>query len=164
MINLVMYDAIDVALIPANAKYAAGYVNGLWPTYSQLQKKFPKATLLSIAVNATANAQCLDVETGDATIADVYSWLNRQLELKVFRPVIYIQASSVDRLMLTMNANGFKRSQYRLWSAHYAGQHICAPDTCGQVDIAVDGTQWTDSALGKNLDQSALLPNFFSGE
>ena len=163
MTQLIMYDAIDTVNIPVNAKYIAGYVNGLWPTYSKLQKQFPHATLLSVAVNASANAQCLDVETGDATIADVYLWLTRQIGLKVFRPAIYIQASNVNKLMLTMNANGFQRNQYRLWSAHYAGQHICGPGTCGQVNVNVDGTQWTDTALGKNLDQSLLLPGFFGG-
>ena len=161
MTNLTMYDSITINQIPKTAQYVAGYVGGYWPTYSSLRKAFPKATLLSIAVNATQNADVLDVETGDASIADVYAWINRQHARGVARPVIYIQASNVDRLMLTMNANGFKRSSYRLWSAHYAGNHICAPNTCGQVKTAADGTQWTDQAQGKNLDQSTLLPTFF---
>jgi predicted Zn-ribbon and HTH transcriptional regulator len=46
--------------------------------------------------------------------------------------------SNIDRLMLTMNANGFERSQYRLWSAHYgAGEHICGPATCKQCGYRV---------------------------
>jgi GH25 family lysozyme M1 (1,4-beta-N-acetylmuramidase) len=165
MANLVMYDSITPSSIPSTAQYIAGYVNGLWPTYAQLQKQFPHAVLLSIAVNASANAECLDVETGDATIADVYKWLNQQLTRNVVRPVIYTQVSNIDKLMLTMNANGFKRSEYRLWSAHYGrGEHVCGPNTCTQTQTPVDGTQWTDNALGRNLDQSTLLPNFFSGE
>jgi len=164
MANLVMYDSINVSQIPKNAQYVAGYVGGYWPTYSTLQKEFPHATILSIAINSSENAECLDVETGDATIADVYAWLNRQMARKVVRPVIYTQASNLDRLMLTMNANGFKRSQYRLWSAHYGrGDHLCGPNTCTETQTSVDGTQWTDMALGKNLDQSTLLPNFFTG-
>lgn len=166
MTNLIMYDAIVAADIPKTALYAAGYVGGDWPTFANgsLAKQCPKATLLSIAVNATENAQCLDVETGDATIADVYTWLNRQHARGITRPVIYIQASNVDKLMLTMNANGFKRSQYRLWSAHYEqGNHICGPSTCKETKTAVDGTQWTNASGGKNLDQSVLLANFFTG-
>ena len=164
MANLVMYDSITINQIPKTAQYVAGYVNGLWPTYPSLQKAFPHARLLSIAVNATANADCLDVETGDASIADVYDWLNRQFKLGSKKPVIYIQASNVDKLMLTMNANGFKRSEYRLWSAHYSrGDHLCGPNTCTETRTSVDGTQWSDNALGRNLDQSTLLSNFFTG-
>jgi len=158
-----MYDATVVGNIPKSALYVAGYVGGEWPTYPTIQAVFPKATHLSIAVNASENAQCLDVEKDDATIADIYYWLNRQLAAKAFRPVIYIQASSVNTMMLTMNANGFHRAQYRLWTAHYGqGEHICGPSTCNQVDVAADGTQWTNKANGINLDQSILLSNFFT--
>lgn len=160
---ITMYDATNVANIPNKALYIAGYVGGIWTTYPLLQKQFPKATLLSIAINVSENAQCLDVETGDATIADVYYWLNRQTSLKVYRPVIYIEVSKLDLLMLTMNANGFSRSQYRLWTAHYGqGEHICGPATCKETKTAADGTQWTKTANGINLDQSVLLPNFFT--
>lgn len=162
MTNLVMYDSIELSQIPKTAKYVAGYVGGNWPTYPSLAKAFPKATLLSVAINATENADCLDVETGDASISDVYAWLNRQHARGITRPVIYIQASNLDKLMLTMNANGFKRAQYRLWTAHYDGNHICSPSSCKQVKTAVDGTQWTSSSGGKDLDQSSLLPNFFT--
>lgn len=159
--NLTMYDSITIDQIPKTATYAAGYVNGLWPTYASLKKMLPHATLLSVAVNATADADCLDVESGDATIADVYGWLERQ-HTSSTRPVIYIQASNVDRLMLTMNANGLKRGTYRLWSAHYGlGSHLCGPETCKECSTAVDGTQWTDTSGGKNLDESLLLPTFF---
>jgi hypothetical protein len=55
------------------------------------------------------------------------------------------------------------RSAVRLWSAHYGlGEHICGPSSCGAVPVAVDGTQWTSSALNLNLDQSLLESNFFS--
>jgi hypothetical protein len=58
---------------------------------------------------------------------------------------------------------GISRAAVRLWSAHYGqGKHICGPGTCGLTRHACDGTQWTDSALGRNLDESILLSNFFS--
>jgi len=51
----------------------------------------------------------------------------------------------------------------RLWSAHYGfGEHICGPASCKLVPVEVDGTQWTNSALNRNLDQSLLLENFFT--
>jgi hypothetical protein len=99
----------------------------------------------------------LDVESGNATIAEVYDWLERQLKRGVYRPVIYISVSQVDALMLTMNANKFQRSQYRIWSAHYgAGEHICGPSTCKLTKTACDWTQFTNRAANSSLDESDL--------
>jgi peptidoglycan hydrolase-like protein with peptidoglycan-binding domain len=162
--TLTMYDSIDVSQIPANPQAAAGYVDGAWPTFPELQRLFPSAHLLSIAVFASDDAECLDVETGDASIPQIYGWFTRQQARKVWRPCVYSSADNMDQIIATMTANGFARASYRLWSAHYgAGEHICGPSTCGLVSIDCDGTQWTDTALGRNLDQSVLLDDFFSG-
>jgi hypothetical protein len=161
--TIIMYDSIDPAQIPPAAEAVAGYVNGHWPTYPALVTRWPHAEHLSITVTSSAEADCLDVESGDASISQVYGWLRRQ---SVYRPVIYTQASNVAALAQTMTANGIKRGDYRLWSAHYNGTaHICAPDTCGYPGvIACDGTQWTSHSGGKNLDESELVPDFFAPE
>ena len=39
--------------------------------------------------------------------------------------------------------------------------HLCAPGACGYGTGQADGTQWTQTALGLNLDRSILLPDFF---
>lgn len=159
---ITMFDSIDIAALPAGAPAYAGYVNGAWPTFSTLLRVFPGAHLLDIAVTADADATCLDVEKGDATNADVYGWFTRQQARKAWRPVLYTSASNVDSLAATMTANGFPRTSYRLWSAHYgAGEHICGPAACKLTRYACDGTQWTDNALGRNLDQSVLASDFF---
>jgi hypothetical protein len=161
--TLTMYDAITVPNIPSNASYVAGYVGGLWPTYPTLVKQFPKATLLSIAINSSENAECLDVETGDATIADIPAWVKRQEANDVSRPVIYSSVGNMNSILSTLSANNISRQSVRLWSAHYGqGNHICGPSSCGQIRTDMDGTQWTDNANGKSLDQSALNANFFA--
>lgn len=157
-----MYDSITVSQLPATAQAYAGYVGGNWPTFATLEAKFPHALLLSIAVNSSEDAMCIDVEKGDATNADVYSWFVRQQRRRVWRPALYTSVSNVDALVRTMTANGFSRAEYRLWSAHYGtGQHICGPQTCKQTAYPCDGTQFTSAALGRNLDQSILLDSFF---
>src|SRR6202012_751642 len=97
MSDLVMYDAVTVASIPKTAQYAAGYVGGNWPTYANgsVAKQCPKATLLSIAVNSSENAECLDVENGDATVADVAPWIKKQLTAGITKPVIYASISNM---------------------------------------------------------------------
>lgn len=166
--DLVMFDSIDLAVLAwvwANHRpnALAGYVGGNWPTWPPLEHlygNYPAEHILSIAVFASEDAEFLDVETGDATIAQVYGWYTRQQARKAWRPGIYISAGSMPALLLTMNANAIARSSYRLWSAHYTGvPHICGPGTCGYPQA--DGTQWTSSAFGRSLDQSLLRPSFF---
>jgi hypothetical protein len=163
--TLTMYDSIDVTQIPASAAAVAGYVGGSWPTFASLQKLFPHACLLSVAISADEDADVLDVEPLDAKAPQAPGWVRRQQARGVYRPGLYAQASSMEALLATVAAAGIARASVRLWSAHYgAGAHICGPQSCGYPGVpACDGTQWTPAALGRNLDQSLLLAGFFDG-
>ncbi len=160
--SIKMFDSVNVTQIPLDAEAVAGYVNGAWPTYWKLVSEFPHAHKLSIAVNVTRDADCLDVERGDATIEEAPGWVKRQLQLKPnSRPCIYIQVSNAQSLIRYLELHGVPRGKYRLWTAHYNGAaHICGP-RCGFgfYDHA-DATQWTNQALGRNLDES-LVANWF---
>lgn len=160
---ITMFDDITVTALPTGGSYAyAGYINGMWPTFDALKERFPHARLLDVAVFASGNATCLDIERGDATIAEAPAWFERQVARGVYRPVFYIQASNMKALELELAAAHIERSAYRLWIAHYTRQpHLCSPKTCGYGRTRADATQWTQTALGVNLDQSILLPDFF---
>lgn len=162
--TLAMFDSVDVSQIPADAVAAAGYTSGDWPTFPELAARCPHAELLSIAVNAGEDAECLDVETGDATAADIPDWQERQRGKGVTRPCIYADASTMEADVLpVLSSAKISRGSVRLWSAHYTNAaHICGPDSCKAVSIAMDGTQWTDQALGRNLDESLLAADFFA--
>lgn len=176
--NLTMLDSISEAelawAITAGQKpdVLSGYVAGNWPDFPQiaaLAAQHPGMRALSISPFASVDADCLDVETGDAAIPDVYGWFTRQQARQLWRPVIYTSADNVNALVATMTANGFTRSSYRIWSAHYTGTaHICGPATCAYTNTrgvitACDGTQWADKDAGHNIDQSLLSPDFFGG-
>lgn len=158
---ITMYDSIDVSQIPSNAAAVAGYVGGRWPTFYSLERKFPKAHRLSIAVFASEDAECLDVEPGDARIDQAPAWVKRQLKRGVYRPVVYTSVSLAPKLLQALTASGIKRSQYRLWTAHYTFKpHLCS-SSCGFGELRADATQYSDHALGRNLDASLCLPSFF---
>lgn len=160
--DIIMFNAVDVPQIPAGPAAVAGYVDGRWPTITELAERFPNAHQLSIAVTAAHDAECLDIETGDATVADAAGWWDRQRKRGIERPCLYASASVMDAGIIPLVRSGrIPRAQVRLWSAHYAGLHICSAHTCGLTSIAMDGTQWTDKAWGRDLDESLLLPDFF---
>lgn len=156
----VMYDSVDLDQIPASAGAVAGYVGGAWPTYAEVVKRWPHAKHLSIAVNASEDAECLDIENGDATPAECPQWLARQLRRGVRRPVFYASQSVVGEIVAILKAQDCPRERYRIWSAHYTGQpHICGAHE--RLSWAADATQWTDKALGRNLDESLCTSAFF---
>lgn len=165
---LTMFDDIVATTLPSGLDYAyAGYVNGLWPIFPEVVKRFPvaakKGLLLDITVFASGNATALDIENGDATIDQAPAWFERQVTQGVYRPVLYIQASNMKALEQEMASAHITRSAYRLWIAHYTDKaHLCSPDACGYGLSEADATQWTEKALGMSLDQSILLPDFFA--
>lgn len=162
---ITMFDSVDVSQMPAGPGFAyAGYVNGRFQTYQSLLKKFPGSHILSIAVTADADADCLDVETGDATVAQVGDWVIRQLSRGVSRPCLYASVSQMAPVIRAVHAaDAAALNQVRLWTAHYTFKsHVCGPASCKALSLTADGTQWTDRSRGRNLDESVLLDDFFN--
>jgi hypothetical protein len=167
-----MYDSTSVGEIPADAEAALGYVGGSWPTYAngELRARCPHAKLVSIAVASSYDADFLDIENGDATIADAPRWFRRQRRRGLRRPGFYISASNANSLIAYLKTHGIKLrrlrlfSHYKLLTAHYGvGRHICGPKACGLVTLGrAGGTQFTDEALGRNLDESVLRRGFLA--
>jgi hypothetical protein len=163
---VVMFDSITPSTVPSfastSADAVAGYIDGRWPDYAALEREFPAAHHLSIATNPNHDADCLDVENGDATVYQAPGWVRRQLHEGAQRPVVYCSISRAPLVLEQLAAAGIHRQQIRLWSAHYNGhEHICAPNTCGYNQVIADATQWTDRALGRDLDESLCRPGFF---
>jgi len=156
-----MFDDTNPNLIPKDALAVAGYVNGNYITWHTVLNKFPKAKHLAIAVTAGVDAECLDVERGDAIPSQAPAWVKRQITRGVHRPVVYTSASAVPVLLNALAKAGIHREDIRLWTAHYTGRaHICGP-SCGFGNFNADATQYTDRYAGKSLDASICGPNFF---
>lgn len=162
--EVTMYDSIDLSQIPPGAKAVAGYVNGRWPTYPRLAKAFPHAVTLSIDVFGNAVADCIDVERGDATNATAVAWVKKRRKAG-FKPVVYTSVSNAPTLLSALAAAGVKRSQVRLWTAHYTGSpHRCTSKCWPGLKGRADATQWRNGTPGRNVDVSLCAPNFFQEE
>lgn len=153
--TITMYDSVDVSQIPVTAEAVAGYVGGTWKTFPVLVQRFPHAHRLSIAVNASEDADCLDVESGDATPADCPAWYHRQKQrTPATKPVFYCDTSTAPAVVDALISAGIYRGWYRLWTAHYTN----AP----HIETGSDATQWSNKALGRNLDISWCRDSFFA--
>jgi len=160
--RLVMYDDVTVSLLPSDGDAYACYVDGRYANCDQVRAKFPGKQILTIAVFASDDADCLDVEQGDATNAQAPGWVKRQQARGVARPVVYTSAGNATALAGAMTAAGLSRSDYKLWSAHYTGvAHVCGTGGCTYP--RADASQWTSSSHGRSLDESLCEPGFFGG-
>ena len=152
-----LYDSINPASFPGSGFDAtAGYVGGKWPSSAGIRARFPNLPHLTIAVNSRQDAQCLDVEPGDASPDEAPGWADRQAARGVDTPIIYCSASAMGAVRAAMGGR-----RYLLWSAHYTGRpHICGTG-CGYPQA--DGTQWYDHGPnGENVDQSLISDEFYA--
>jgi len=164
--NLVMYDADQNDQFMPGADAYAAYVDGGLadqPNYAYIVSEFPKAHHLSIALFPGHDADALDIEGGAATPQSAADWYLRQKARGIERPVLYAAVSEMEAdVVPAILAAGVDRKSVRIWTAHTGrGEHICGPGTCGLLSIDADGTQWIFTAMGRSLDQSVLLPDFF---
>lgn len=161
------YDSVTLGTVPSDAQALAGYTSGFWPTYGPMRTQFPKLAkagrIMSIAVNVEHDADVLDCEPRDATPDQVPAWVERQLARGVKRPVVYSSVSEYPQILAQLKANGISRNEIRIWTAHYGHEHLCSAkcNDFGFTDLA-DATQWTDKALGRNLDQSLCQDEFWN--
>lgn len=171
-VKMVMFDDVTVSLIPRNAEAVAGYSDGHYQTWKQILKDFPDAKHLQIAVFGQDNGDCLDVEPGDASIAQAAAWVKRQLagwskkHHDVSLPVVYTSSSWAQNLVDELSKSGLKQGKhYLLWTAHYdpaLGEHLCSSKCGFGLRTTADATQFTDHALNRSLDESICSPGFFT--
>jgi hypothetical protein len=88
------FDSVVADAIPP-AAIVLGYVDGAYPTYNYLAKKFAKATTLVVSVTTGTNqAMVLDCERGNATPSSAALWAVEQLA-NGNHPTIYGGASTL---------------------------------------------------------------------
>jgi hypothetical protein len=144
-----MFDDINVHYIPSNPFALAGYTSGYWPTFSTFRKTFPKAHTLSIAINSSQRAECLDTEPGDASPSQVVGWIRAEFKAGYTKPCVYSSYwEFVDQIRPLLNQAGISRNSIFEWDADYT--------YTAHIDTGFDATQWTDKAYGRSLDQSEV--------
>jgi len=164
----VLYDSVSYDQIPSGAQAVAGYTAGAWPTVYPLRQRFPNLAkagrVVSIAIQASYDADALDMEAGDAAVSDAGWWTERQLARGLHRPILYCAVSSMAEVLGVLRSHGIARSEVRLWTAHRNEQpHLCGNGSCGyNLGTLADATQWTWTALGRSLDESLCADNFFT--
>lgn len=149
-----MFDSVNVNNIPKDAKWVAGYVNGIWPTYHDLVKSHPNAQHVSITINASEVADVLDVEKGDATPSQAPVWA-KAMRAKGHTPIIYTSLSNVSTVREEFTK--VNEAEPMFWVADWTNSPHLVPGSIA--------TQWADGTeaypgLAKYCDTSTVSPNW----
>ena len=152
---LTMYDSVTVTDIPKEPAAVAAYINGIYKNIDEVRARFPRARILTISVTGDVVADCYDIEHGDYKASDVERLYHIAHDAGVWRPCFYAQLSGVmPQVKDELNKiPGLVREDVRLWVAYYNG----LPD----LPVTYDAHQFTDHALGRNLDESICSDTFF---
>jgi hypothetical protein len=158
-----MYDAVSLDAIPGGALVVAGYVDGAWPTFKEVERRWPFGRCISIATSPTSVADVLDVEKGDATAEQLLAWLELAHHGGVARPGIYASVSRMRTLLDVALAGGWHRPRLKVWTAHWTGQpHRCS-QRCGfGLNTTAGATQWSGPRSGRAYDESIASPTFLN--
>lgn len=157
--KLVMFDDVNVGLLPAGGDIYGVYVDGHFANHTAVAAKFPSARLLTITVIGS-KAEAGDIETGDMTPASGARWARRMLAAGVHRPVCYANRSTMPAVIAELRAAGIRRSQVRLWVADYTFHPHLPVLRWGSRLTTADACQWTDKSHGRSLDESICVPSF----
>ena len=115
-----MADSIDPSQLPDGMDAYLGYVDGKWPSYVAIAKRFGDKPVFGLTVFGTASiGRGVNVEPGDASIAQAVAATVGELARGVDRPIRYCSESQAAAMVAAHTAAGFPRSLYRLLTAHY---------------------------------------------
>ena len=151
-----MYDAVDVADIPADAAAAAAYNDRSYQTtYPALCRRFPHllatGRLVSIAGNKTTIARIYDLEQGNPmTPADVPGAVRRAIAAGVYRPGPYGSAQTLAACEAELLTAGLHPSEYVLWLALWDGLSVIPHRDAAKQERSTG-----------RYDVSVCLPGFF---
>lgn len=152
-------DSLDIAAMAGGLPVYAGYNAGHWDNWAELiawtRVHSPGAHLVSITPFVTGGSWVLDIEPGDAVAADAPAFF-RVDHAGHDKPVFYTSAGDLQAVINYLSRAGISRDRYYLWSAHWIGQHLCAPKVCGYP--ACDATQYRST---KTYDQDIFSSYMF---
>lgn len=73
------YDAIDASLLPVGGDLYLGYVDGRWPSYTAIKKRFPNSLVVGIATNPNTNDGVIgDGPPDNGTWTEWIGWVQRR--------------------------------------------------------------------------------------
>lgn len=154
-----MEDSVNPWGLETGLPAYAGYYNGTYANLTGIRSRFPTAYIVSVTPNGANGAMCIDIEPGDAVPSDAPAFFRNSNHGGAIKPWFYASASNTQAVINALSNAGIARSEYFIWSAHFTGEHMCGPQTCGWPQA--DATQFKNTS---GYDRSLVAAYCFSAQ
>ena len=148
-----MYDAVNIANLPADATLLAGYVDGRETTghFARVRSAHPQVKVVRITVTGgTLDAEVGDIEAGDMHPQSGAAWAARKIAAGQ-HPTLYCSESFWPSVKAEVQKAGIA-GRVSYWIANYNGDPT--------IPAGAIAKQFTDHALGKSLDESVVAAHW----
>lgn len=158
--TITMFDTVTPSAIgrlaSTSSDAVAGYIDGRFRDLPQLAIEYPGHRHFSIAVFWTDDGDFLDVETGDATPAQVPAWVKRQFDRGSHFVGLYANGSTWPAIFQALLAAGISPHRVVKWLAQPTGKPHIPP--------GFDGCQYSFTGpQGQNVDESIFWAASLAG-
>jgi len=130
-----MVDSTDANALPAGTTMGAGYLDGRWPSYAPMVRRFPTAVHVAIVVSPIDDGDVADVENGDLTPAQLPEWVQER-RAAIDRPCGYCNRDNLDAVDLALFAAGIPVHAAVLWVATLDGTVVSGLSRHGYAIVA----------------------------
>jgi hypothetical protein len=129
------------------------YAYGEYAQTKAVRAMCPHAIVLTVATRDGERADMYDYENGAMTADGLATAVEADLKAGVYKPILYASKDNYSEVWHALKAHDISGTEVRAIDANWTNH--------AHVDDGFDGTQWTQAALGRNLNEYLLASDFF---
>lgn len=146
------YSSVDTDLIPRSAPVVFAYATGSYAQIGAVHEHCPRSRVVSICTEGRAVCGMYDFEAGALLYSEVNDIVNFAHNHGIRRPIVYAALDAMQMEVRPRLEGSFSRDSYRLVPAHFTDSP--------ELPAWADGVEWTQTALGRNLNEYLLRDDF----
>lgn len=147
------YSSVTTSDIPASAPVVFAYSNPPYAQVEEVKRRCPHARIVTIATHLDVKADMYDFENGAIPVADAVTVLRDHLASGQSRPIAYAALDDLQTIMTEFTSKVGNHERVRWLPAHFTDSP--------ELPSWADGVQWSEKALGRNLNEYLLRSDFF---
>jgi hypothetical protein len=147
------YGSVTTDDIPTDAQVVFAYKYGTYAQIEAVTAHCPHARLVTVATEDGERADMYDIEHGAMTITGVIDALRLDLDDHVGLRAVYASLDTMPDVRGEIERAGISLADIRPVVAHFTD----APE----LPAWASAVQWTQTALGRNLNEYLLRDSFF---
>ena len=149
------YSSVTTSDIPASAPVVFAYADGEWSQVEEVKRRCPHAKIVTIHCLTRYGADMYDFEPGCLPVAEAHTILLDVIKGGQKSPIGYASLDNMLTIRSEFEKSGGNVNEVRWLPAHYT--------PTPELPEWAAGVQWSETALGRNLNEYLIRSDFFGG-